>query len=145
MSSRSGQSVATSTIAQPVGSQTRPTILTRSLVALRQVSFNADSLSTPQQLYAVIHALQQNVLRVVRVLAANPLLGANHLTGWTFTANQTQNIPHRLGRPWQGYIVCRAQVNPASFIDAPYPPGTNSSQLLPLTSANAGTYDFLVF
>lgn len=136
---------ASSTIAQPVGSQTKPTILSRAAVALRGVFFTSADLQKPDRLYQVISALQTNVASVVRSLASNVTLSSVRLSGNVFWSGQTVLINHGLGRPYLGWYVVRAQGGAASFVEAALPPGVDTSQAIAITSANAGTFDLIVF
>lgn len=138
-------SAASSTIAQPVGSQTRASILTRALQGVARVFFTAKDLEVPDRLYQVIHQLQSNLLLALRPLAENPTLGGNLLKGIVFTGGQTLYLAHGLGRAYRGWYVVRAQGAAASLVEAALPAGTTSDRIIGLTSANAGTYDVMVF
>lgn len=140
--------VATSSIAQPVGSQTRPTILSRASVALQKLFFTAASIENPDGLYRVLHLMQQNVALVVRVLASNPTLSCNVLTGESFSSGATRVIPHGLGRAYHGFYPLNAQgAAPAIYI-VPAPAtevGVLASQAIILKSDNTLTCDLLVY
>jgi hypothetical protein len=142
---------ASSTIAQPVGSQTRPTILTRSAIAVREMFFTSADLQKPDKLYQVIHAIQQNLSKALRVLGSNPMLSGIAITGQSCTASTQVNIAHGLGRPYRGFIVTGAQHGSyAQFEevvpgDNGYPPGLSKSTYLVLFPGNTGTFDFWVF
>lgn len=134
-----------STITQPVGAQTKPTISQRPLTSVRRQRFTSADLQDPERLYQVIADMSNALANAQHQLAQLPIGAGNLLTGWTFTPGQTQYLGHGLGRAWRGWIVTRAQTNAASIKEAPYPSAVTSALVLPLVSANAGVYDFYIF
>lgn len=138
---RGGSSV----IVQPVGSQTAPTTLTRNGLAIRQVQFSAESLKDSAELYRVLTNLQRNYTDALRTVGTSPIVEVNIIRAVVFQTGQTQMISHGLGRAYQGWMVVRAQGLVASMVEGALLAGLSATQVLPLTSANAGTYDIMVF
>lgn len=138
-------SAGSSTVVQPVGPQTKPTILTRAREALTRVQFTVQSLTSPEELFRVLSAIQTNVAAALRPLAEDPGASSVYLRGIVFAAGQTLYLSHGLGRAYAGWQVTRALGAAASFVEAALPTGVTSALILPLTSANAGTYDLRVF
>ena len=58
---------------------------------------------------------------------------------------QTVPINHGLGRAYQGFYVIRAQGGAPALVEAALPAGVGANRMIALTSANAGTYDLLIF
>lgn len=134
-----------STIVQPVGSQSKPTILTRALQGLRKTFFTGSDLQNPQQLHKVLTDLQTNTALAVKPLAENPLLSGTRVAGVAFTSGQTRTLNHGLGRAYQGYhTVNDSGVNWTGFV-ANNPSGVSKDQCITLTSPTTGTWDFWVF
>jgi hypothetical protein len=78
---------------------------------------------------------------------SNPMLSGTILRNVVFSAGQTLKLKHGLGRPWHGYLIVRAQTNPAQMIDVANPSGSTGPDpnFLTLRSTNAGTYDVWIF
>lgn len=134
-----------STIVQPVGSQTKPTIVQHALESLRRIFFTSKDLQDPERLYQVVYQIQTNVGRVLRILAQSPIGGGNRITGLVFTAGQTLYVQHGLGHDWSGYFCTRAQGGYPAFQEAALPASTTKTQVLPITAQNAGTFDLYIF
>jgi hypothetical protein len=134
-----------STIVQPVGSQTRPTISQRAIESFRREFFTVKDLEDPERLYQVVYQLQTNAQRMFHILATNPIGGGNLVQGLIFTAGQTLNVQHGLGRDYIGYFCTRAQNGYPAFQEAPLPASVTRSQVLPVTAQNAGTFDLYIF
>jgi hypothetical protein len=134
-----------STIAQPVGPQTKATSSQRALASVRRMFFTEDDVKDPKRLYQVLYQITQGLTDALRQVAENPVGGGNLLTGVVFTTNQTLYLSHGLGRPYRGWWPARAQGLAASMVEAALPTGVTSSQVLPITSANAGVYAIYVF
>jgi len=66
------------------------------------------------------------------------------LVGITFGAGQAQVLNHGLGDTYTGWLVVRALVNPASFVEVALPQGADPKKQIALQSANAGIYDIEV-
>lgn len=77
--------------------------------------------------------------------ATNPVNTGTIIQNLTFTAGQTQNILHGLGRAPIGWFCVRAQTNPAVLVEVATPSGVDRTTTLSITSSNAGTYDLYVF
>lgn len=137
--------VASTTTAQPVGSQSRPSLFTRLSSALRQAFFNSADLEDPKKLYEVLHQLQSNLGFAVRGLASNPLASGTHLTGLPFKNGVPLLIPHGLGRPYLGYVVTRATAQVSIPVDVGMPPGVSTRDCLNLVVTNDATIDLYVF
>jgi hypothetical protein len=120
-----------------------PGLLSSSITKLRKLFFTADDLKDPSRLYQLLILMQSSTVNAFESLKSNPTLHGVSLSA-TFTAGQTLNLKHGLGRPWVGYQVTRAQTNPWQGIDTVYPVGTSASLILPLKSTNAGTYQFWI-
>jgi hypothetical protein len=123
----------------------KPIITQRPIASLRRAKFIAEDVSNPDRLIRVIDVLENNLEQFARVIAQNPTLGGNLHVGLVFTAGQTQNIAHLLGRAYAGWWIARAQTNTAAFVEAALPAGATAAQVLPVTSANAGIYSLYVF
>lgn len=123
----------------------KPIVTQRPVVSLRRAKFSASDLGDPARLFNVLYQLENNLEQFARVLASNPILGGNLHVGLVFTTGQTQNINHLLGRAYTGWWVARAQGLAASFVEAALPASVTAAQVLPVTSANAGTYSIYVF
>lgn len=113
-------------------------------VSLKLIAFSDKDVVT-DRLPDTLRRLQENILNALGTLITNPVLVGNVLRGITFTAAQTQYLTHGLNRPWQGYVCVRAQTNPAALTDVALAPGQTADRILPILSANAGTYDIYVF
>jgi len=137
--------VATSTVTQPVGSQAKPSVLTRAALAIRQLQFTGDDLKESSRLYRVLNDLHSAVSSALQSLASNPTLSGVLLSGEVFTGGQTRTLTHGLGRAFRGWYVVRAQGGVAAFVEAGLPAGMTPTQGLSLTSTNAGTFDLFVF
>lgn len=144
----SGRSSAV--VAQPVGSQTKPTILARVALSVREMFFTSADLQKPDRLYQVIHQVQQNLSKALRVLGSNRQLSGNEITGITCTAGTQFIVSHGLGRPYVGFYATYAHGAPAQFTvilpsDVGYPPGVTTSQVLVLVTGNTGTYNLWIY
>lgn len=138
-------SVASSTIAQPVGSQTKPSVLTRSLIGIRQLFFTSNDLADPEKLYQVIARLQSNLIAAIRPLAENPTLAGVLVTGVVFVGGDTQLVSHGLGRAFAGFYCVDAAGTSWAGKRVASPTGTTAAQMIALTNPTAGTYSFWVF
>jgi hypothetical protein len=136
---------SSSVIAQPVGTQTKPSILSRTAQGLRGVSFTSEDLKDPAKLYKVLYDITANARAAIHGLSQNPLLQGNAVTGITFTGGQTVVINHGLGRAYNGYHPINDNGNIWSGKIGALPSGVTSSQCIALTSTNAGTFDFWIF
>lgn len=134
-----------STIVQPVGSQTAARTSTRSGLPVRQVTFTADEVADPKKLAQLLTQLNHNLYKSLQTLGTNITLQGNIVQGLVFSGGQTLFVAHGLGRAYQGAYAVRAQGNPPLFVEAALPKGATPAQLIGLTSTNAGTYDILVF
>jgi hypothetical protein len=137
---------ASSTIAQqPAGSTVATTTTTRNGLPIRQIAIDEASVSDPSTLQRLLVTLQRNLLDPLRSLGTNPQAIGSLLAGVTFTPGQTRTLAHGLGRAYTGWYCVRAQGNAASLVEAAMPPGVTAALVLPITSANAGTYSIWVF
>jgi hypothetical protein len=134
-----------SIVVQPVGSQTKPKVLTKAFTAFKQLFFSVEDIKNPAALYRVLYTLQQNASTTLRILASAPVGGGNLLVGIVFTPGQTLYLQHGLAAPYAGWWCTRAIGGAASFVEAALPPSVTAAQVLPLSSANAGTFDVYVF
>lgn len=123
----------------------KPTILSRTWLQVQQVFFTSADLKDPDRLYRVLHVIQQNLSKALRVIALNASISGNRLTGVVFPAGQVQYIPHGLGRAYQGWYVVRAVGHASDLVETTLPAGTTSAQFLPLVSATGGTHDLWIF
>jgi hypothetical protein len=115
------------------------------LTSARRLFFTEADLTDPKRLYQVIYHLSQGLTDALRQVAENPVGGGNLLTGVVFTTNQTLYLAHGLSRPYRGWWVARAHGLAASMVEAALPSGVAASQVLPITSANAGTFSIYVY
>ncbi len=138
-------SVASSTIAQPVGSQTKPSVITRSLIGIRQLFFTSKDLADPTKLYQVISRLQSNLVAAIRPLSENPTLAGNLLTGLSFTGGTALNISHGLGRPFVGFYCVDVVGAAWAGQRVALPPGVTSKQMIAIQTANTCTASLWVF
>ena len=136
---------ASSIITQPVGSQTAPTVMQRALFAIRKVFFTSADLQEPDKLYQVIRQIDDGVTTALRSVSTSPILNGNLLRGVVFQMGQTIYLNHGLGRVYIGVIATQAIGNPWLYTIAALPMGVTGSQVIPLTSVNAGTYDLWIF
>jgi hypothetical protein len=141
---------ASSTAVQPVGSQSRPTILTRSALAVREMFFTSVDLQKPDRLYQVVHAIQQNLSKALRLLGSNPMISGNQIAGVVCVGGTQFNLAHGLGRPYQGFLVTSANQGFPSFSEivpgqGGYPSGATKATFLVLAPANSGTFSFWVY
>lgn len=134
-----------STIAQPVGSQTKPTVTQRALTALRRVQFTIEDVKDPEQLYQILYHQQQAIDAALRTLNSNPTVGGNLLTGNVMHVGVTSYLNHGLGRPWRGVWCCLPLGQPSSFEVVSQPPNVGPELVLPLLPGKSGTYDFYVY
>lgn len=134
-----------SIIIQPVGSQTKPTIISKAFTAFRELFFTADDVKEPQSLYRILYTMQQNSALTLRILSSATIGGGNLLVGVVFTPGQTLYLKHGLATPYTGWWCTRAQGNAQGLVEAAFPASVTPDQVLPLTSSNAGTFDVYVF
>lgn len=120
---------------------------TKAWVTLRRAFFTEADVADMAKLYDILNRMQESALQVLGVVSTNQLIPGNILREVSFTAGQTQNLAHGLGRVWQGYFCVRSQQGSGApaFADQPYPPGVGGDSVLPLYSANSGVYDIYVF
>lgn len=140
-----GAAGGSSIITQPVGSQTAPTVVQRALFAVKKTFFTSADLQDPDKLYQVIRQLDDALATALRSVSTSPIVNGNLLRGITFTMGQTLYLNHGLGRPYLGVIATQALGNPWSYTIATLPMSVTASQVLPITSTNAGTYDLWIF
>lgn len=134
-----------STIVEPVGSQTAVTVISRAATALRQLLFSAEDVKTPETLYRVLTAIQRNVLSAFTPIAQNPTVQGVLLSGVTFTGAVDITINHGLGRAYQGYYaVADSGVHWTGFSKA-NPPGVGTDKCITLHAGGAGTWSFWVY
>jgi len=134
-------------VAKPLPVGAPLSISTKGWVTLRRVFFTAADVAQAAKLYDILNRMQESTLQVLGVVSTNQLIPGNILRSITFTAAQTQTLVHGLGRSWQGYFCVRAQIGSGApvFTDVAYPTGVTADSVVPLLSANAGTYDIYVF
>jgi hypothetical protein len=122
-------------------------ISTKPWVTLRRADFNTKDMADPERLYQVLTKMQEAILSVLGVVVTNQMVPGNIIRTVTFTSNSTQMLAHGLGRSWQGYVCIRAQAGSGApaFTDVALASGLTNDIVLPLHSANAGTYDIYVF
>jgi hypothetical protein len=116
-------------------------------VTLRRAFFTIAEVSDATKLYDVLNRMQESTEQILGVVSTNQLIPGNIIRSVTFTAAQTQYLAHGLGRQWQGYFCVRAQSGSGApvFTDVAYASGVGGDSVVPLKSANAGTYDIYVF
>lgn len=135
-----------SIIVQPIGNQTKPTIYSKAQDVFRLLQLSSSDVGDAKSLASWLQRLQQNVALAFRPIAQNPFAtSVNILQGVVFTGGQTLLLAHGLGHAYMGWWCVRARTNAASLVEAALPTGANAAQVLPITSANAGTYDIAVF
>lgn len=133
------------TIVQPVGTQTRPTLLTRAFTGMRQVRFSQDDLQDPAQQHRIITSIVDNVQLALRPLSEDPTLSGNIVRGLVFTAGQTRSVPHGLGRAYTGFRVEHAVGAAPALYAVALPAGATSAQIIAIKSDNAGVFDVRVY
>lgn len=136
---------ASTTIVQPVGSQSAVTVLAKAALGLRKVFFTEKEISEPRALYRILHDLQSNLTNAMRVLAGNPTISGNLVQGLVFAANTPLNISHGLGRAYQGFICARAYSVAWYGNEAALPSGATPDRMISLVTISAGTFDLLIF
>ena len=136
---------AASAGAKPGPAGAPATITTKSWMTLRRVFFTTADVAAPEKLWNILNRMQEATLAVLGVVSTNALVPGNILRGVALTAGQTAVLTHGLGRPWQGYVIVRAQGAVNFLIDGAYPAGLTADVAVPLLSAATGTYDIYVF
>jgi hypothetical protein len=106
--------------------------------------FTASDVEAADKLYDILNRMQESTQSILGVVSTNAVIPGNILRGVTFTAGQVINLVHGLEREWQGYFVVKS-TGAADLSNTAYPPGQGADTILPLVSANAGTYDIYVF
>lgn len=141
-------SAGSSTITQPVGSQTAPTIVTKAANALRQIFFTASDLADPNKLYQVLQRFNASLTAALTVLGQNPLQNGNLILGVAIGNGAQAVIMHGLGRPYVGYLMVNDHgVSGGSIFNiGTLPPGVTTSQAIALVNeSSASVFDFWVF
>lgn len=133
--------------AKPVPDGAPLSITTKAWIVLRRVFFTAADVADAAKLYDILNRMQEATLSILSVVSTNHIIPGNILRAVAFTAGQTKDLAHGLGRPWQGYFIIRAVQGSGApvFADQPSPDGVNSSSIISLNSTNSGTYDIYVF
>lgn len=141
------QEVTASTPAKPAPAGAPTSVATKAWVTLRRVFFTAADVGQAQKLYDILNRMQESVLQVLGVVSTNQLIPGNILRGIVFQAGETKYLAHGLGRAWQGYFVCRVASagGVVLILDSFYPQGLTADMVLPIVSANSGTFDIYVF
>lgn len=112
---------------------------------IRRIVFTAADLAQSSRLYDILYKIQDLIFQGISPLTSNRMLAGNALTNITFASGQTLYLPHGLGRSYSGWFVTRAQGIAAILVESAVPQGMLTSQVLPITSLEAGTYDLYVF
>lgn len=117
---------------------------TKSWVTMRRVSFTAEDVGQAEKLYDILNRMQEATLQVLGVVVTNQLIPGNIIRGVTFTAGQTKQLAHGLGREWQGYFCVRATAITVLF-DGAYEAGLRADSVIPITAYYDSTVDIYVF
>jgi hypothetical protein len=137
---------SSSTVIQPVGSQTATTVLTKALLGLKQIYFTSETVKSAERLYWVLRAIQNNVADAFGPLARNPMLAGNLIEGLAFTGGTPRGVTHGLGRaPTPGIICTKAVGGGWQGQIATQPAGVTTAQQLWLTNPSSGTFDLWIF
>lgn len=84
--------------------------------------------------------VQTTTQATTRAVNGLPLVNGYDAEGLVFTAMQTRDIAHKLGRNVRGYVLTRATNIPA-FYEA----GPGDDKTIPITFVYAGTYSLRFF
>jgi hypothetical protein len=138
-----------STVFQPPYAEqaTKPTLVTRGLIAVRKIFFTAKDLSNPDRLYQVLSQMQAASTAALQALSSSPMSVCVLLQNVSFTASQVQYLNHGLGHAYAGWFPVRSiTANLWTGTEWLLPAGVSSSLVLPLKAGSAGgTFSFVVF
>jgi hypothetical protein len=84
---------------------TRAVVSTRPARAIELVQFTESSLGKPAEMARKLTDMARNAVKVARLVFASPLLRANIVRSVSFTAATAQDVPHRLGKKWEGALL----------------------------------------
>jgi hypothetical protein len=136
---------ATTVVVQPVGTQTKATLLQRAFNGMRQVKFTVGDLQDPETHHRILSQFVQHATTVIRTLSEDPTTSGVILRGEVFTAGQTRTLSHGLGRAFVGFRVEHAQGAAPALYTVAQPAGVTAQTSITVKSDNAGTYDLRVY
>jgi hypothetical protein len=125
-----------------VGSGTR--LSTRAARAIELVTFTESSLSKPAEMARKLTDMARTIQRIGRLVFASPLLRANTVRGLTFTAATARDIPHHLGRKWEGAMLVTPVGGALGYQVARVSDAVDAGTIRVTTSANI-TADLVVW